>query len=112
MSDYSLVEKNKSLQGKFESLSAQISDPELMQDMKRYVQLNKKYKELAPIIETGKVYCKMVQDLDDAKEILQNEKDEDLREMAKEEVKMVLRSYAMPRWPSSDSAVWVHTLRR
>ena len=41
MSDYSLVEKIKSLQGKFESLSAQISDPELMQDMKRYVQLNK-----------------------------------------------------------------------
>ena len=112
MSDYSLVEKIKSLQGKFESLSAQISDPELMQDMKRYVQLNKEYKELAPIIETGKVYCKMVQDLDDAKEILQNEQDEDLREMAKEEVKMVLRSYAMPRWPSSDSAVWVHTLRR
>ena len=86
MSDYSLVEKIKSLQGKFESLSAQISDPELMQDMKRYVQLNKEYKELAPIIETGQVYCKMVQDLDDAKEILQNEKDEDLREMAKEEV--------------------------
>ena len=54
----------------------------------------------------------MVQDLDDAKEILQNEKDEDLREMAKEEVKMVLRTYAMHRWPSSDSAVWVHTLRR
>ena len=86
MSDYSLVEKIKSLQGKFDSLSAQISDPDVMSDMKRYVQLNKEYKELAPIIETGKVFCKMVQDLDDAKEILQNEKDEDLREMAKEEV--------------------------
>ena len=86
MSDYSLVEKIKSLQGKFDSLSAQISDPDVMSDMKRYVQLNKEYKELAPVIETGKVYCKMVQDLDDAKEILQNEKDEDLREMAKEEV--------------------------
>ena len=86
MSDYSLVEKIKSLQGKFDSLSAQIADPDVMSDMKRYVQLNKEYKELAPIIETGKVFCKMVQDLDDAKEILQNEKDEDLREMAKEEV--------------------------
>lgn len=104
MSDYSLVEKIKSLQGKFESLSAQISDPELMQDMKRYVQLNKGYKELAPIIETGKVYCKMVQDLDGAKEILQNEKDEDLREMAKEEVKMVLRSSA--RWGSPRGSGW------
>ena len=86
MSDYSLVEKIKSLQGKFHSLSAQIADPDVMSDMKRYVQLNKEYKELAPIIETGKVFCKMVLDLDDAKEILQNEKDEDLREMAKEEV--------------------------
>lgn len=72
MSDYSLVEKIKSLQGKFDSLSAQIADPDVMSDMKRYVQLNK---ELAPIIETGKVFCKMVQDLDDAKEILQNEKE-------------------------------------
>ena len=86
MRDYSLVEKIKSLQGKFDSLSAQIADPDVMSDMKRYVQLNKEYKELAPIIETGKVLCKMVQDLDDAKEILQNEKDEDLREMAKEKV--------------------------
>lgn len=86
MSDYSLVEKIKSLQSKFENLSKQISDPELMSDMKRYVQLNKEYKELEPIIETGKVFCKMVSDLDDAKDILQNEKDEDLREMAKEEV--------------------------
>ena len=46
----------------------------------------------------------MVQDLDDAKEILQNEKDEDLREMAKEEVKMVLRSYA--RWGSQKGSKW------
>ena len=86
MSENSLLAKIEGLYDKFNTLQEQLSDPEVMSDMKRFVQLNKEYKELAPVIETGKVYCKMVQDLDDAKEILQNEKDEDLREMAKEEV--------------------------
>lgn len=86
MSDNTLVEKIQSLHSKYHSLSEQISDPNLMSDMKKYVQLNKEYKELEPIIEAGDKYCKMVADYEGAKEILQNEKDEELREMAKEEV--------------------------
>jgi peptide chain release factor 1 len=86
MSDNTLVEKIKSLHKKYNSLSEQISDPNLMSDMKKYVQLNKEYKELNPIIEEGDKYCKMVSNLEEAKDILQNEKDEDLRDMAKEEL--------------------------
>ena len=86
MSDNSLLAKVKGLQGKFENLSQQISDPAVMGDMKRYVQLNKEYKELEPIIEAGKKYEQMVNNLTDAKDILQNEKDEELRDMAKEEI--------------------------
>ncbi len=50
------------------------------------MQLNKEYKELAPIIEAGNEYRKMVTDYEMAKDIIANEKDEDLREMAKEEI--------------------------
>jgi len=57
-----------------------------MSDMKRYVSLNKEYRELGPIIEAGEKYRTMVNDYDGAKDILQNEKDEELREMAKEEI--------------------------
>jgi peptide chain release factor 1 len=86
MSDNSLAEKLIGLRKKYESLSEQISDPNVMSDMKRYIQLNKEYKELEPIVTVGDRYCKMVSDLDGAKEILQKEKDEDLREMAKDEL--------------------------
>ena len=81
-----LLEKVLSLQDKYESLQKQLSDPEVMSDMKRYVQLNKDYKELEPIIRAGLQYKKMLDDLASAKDIMLNEKDEDLKEMAREEI--------------------------
>ena len=85
MSENSLISKIEGLHAKFASIQEQISDPSVMGDMKKYVQLNKEYKELAPILEAGDKYKKMVEDYEAAKDILQNEKDEELREMAKEE---------------------------
>ena len=57
-----------------------------MSDMKRYVQLNKDYKELQPIITKGLEYKKLLDELATAKDILVNEKDDDLKEMARAEM--------------------------
>ena len=81
-----MLEKVMGLQEKYDTLQAQLSDPEVISDMKKYVQLNKEYKELAPIIKAGGEYKKMMSDYDSAKEILASEKDEELREMAKAEI--------------------------
>ena len=81
-----LLEKVLGLQDKYESLQAQLSDPAVISDMKKYVQLNKEYKELAPIIKAGLEYKKMLEDYESAKDILANEKDEEFREMARAEV--------------------------
>ncbi|MGN0189605.1 MAG: peptide chain release factor 1 [Candidatus Cryptobacteroides sp.] len=86
MAENSLLEKVLGLQDKYEALQQQLSDPEVMSDMKKYVQLNKEYKELSPIIAAGNQYKKLVGDYEAAKEILNTEKDEELREMAKEEI--------------------------
>ena len=86
MADTTLLEKVLSLQDKFQSLQDQLSSPEVMFDMKKFVQLNKDYKELEPIIAAGKEYEKMISDLTSAKDILVNEKDDELREMAREEI--------------------------
>ena len=86
MAENSLVDKIMALQGKFQSLQDQLSDPSVMSDMKKYVQLNKEYKELEPILAAGNEYKKMLDELEMAKDIVANEKDEDLREMAKEEI--------------------------
>ncbi len=89
MSENSLLAKIEGLYDKFNTLQEQLADPEVMSDMKRFVQLNKEYKELDPIVKAGTKFKKMVEDYEAAKEILQTEKDEELREMAKEEAAML-----------------------
>ncbi|MBR1576347.1 MAG: peptide chain release factor 1 [Bacteroidales bacterium] len=86
MADNTLLEKVLSLQDKFHSLQEQLASPEVISDMKRFVQLNKDYKELEPIIKAGHDYKKMLEDLASAKDILVNEKDSELREMARDEI--------------------------
>lgn len=86
MTDYhTLLEKVLSLQEKFQALQAQLSDPAVISDMKRYVQLNKDYKELEPIIRAGLKFRQAVEEMETARDILMNEKDEELKEMAREE---------------------------
>ena len=96
MADNSLLEKVLGLQEKYEALQAQLSDPEVISDMKRFVQLNKEYKELTPIIQAGNEFKKIMENYEMAKEILATEKDEDLREMAKEEIAEI--EPTLPEW--------------
>ena len=71
---------------KYEEIGQKLTDPEVIADVKQFVQLTKEYKELEPIIETSERYRKAVDALADAKDILANDKDEDMREMAREEI--------------------------
>ena len=86
MSDQTILSKLEGIRAKFEDTARQISDPEVMSDMKRYVALNKEYKELQPIVEASDQYRNAVSNLQSAKDILQTEKDEEMREMAKQEI--------------------------
>lgn len=58
MSEYPLVEKLQELKKKYTGLSRQLSEPEVMSDMKKYIQLNREYKELEPIVAAGDMYVK------------------------------------------------------
>ena len=86
MAENTLLEKVLSLQDKYKKLEEQLADPAVIADMKKFVQLNKNYKELQPIIAAGLEYKRLVDELAQAKDILMNEKDDDLKEMAKEEI--------------------------
>ena len=86
MAQNTLLERVLSLQDKFQSLQDQLASPEVMSDMKKFVQLNKDYKQLEPIIKAGLEYKKTLDNLASAKDILVNEKDDELREMAREEI--------------------------
>jgi len=86
MAENTLLEKVLSLQDKYNKLEEQLADPAVIADMKKFVQLNKDYKELQPIIAAGLEYKRLVDELAQAKDIMMNEKDEDLREMARDEI--------------------------
>jgi peptide chain release factor 1 len=86
MSETSLLEKLEALQSRFEEVSTLITDPNVIGDMKRYVKLNKEYRDLEKIHIARKEYAGLLQNISDAKELLENESDPEMREMGKEEL--------------------------
>ena len=86
MSDNSLLEKYEGIKIRFDEVSQQISDPNIMKDMKRYVKLNQDYKQLDSLVKSFQRYQNLLKNFTDAREILETESDEELREMAREEL--------------------------
>ncbi len=86
MADNSILIRLDGLKLKFEEIGQKLTDPEVIGDVKQYIQLTKDYKELEPIIETSERFRKAINDLADAKDIFANEKDEDFKEIAREEI--------------------------
>ncbi|MCL2727749.1 MAG: PCRF domain-containing protein, partial [Bacteroidales bacterium] len=89
MSDNSLLNKLLGLRDKYNNLSEQLAQPDVVSDMKRYVALNKEYREVEPLVAAGDKYKLMLDNLNSAKALLADEKDEEMREMAKEEIAML-----------------------
>jgi peptide chain release factor 1 len=81
-----ILDKLEGVKIRFDEVSELITDPGVISDMKRYVKLNKEYKALEPVIEAYKKYKDIVSNIADSKDILANEKDEEMREMAKMEL--------------------------
>jgi peptide chain release factor 1 len=81
-----MLDKLEAINVKFEDLTKQMNDPSAMNDMKRFIRLSKDYKELQPIIEAYGRYRSILSNIDHAKDIIYNEKDEEFRSMAKEEL--------------------------
>jgi len=81
-----ILDKLEAIKKRWQDLATQMNDPSAMSDMKRFVQLNKDYKELEPIVKSYDDYSKLMSDIKSAKDVLKNEKDPDFKEMAKEEL--------------------------
>lgn len=86
MADSAILSKLDGIKAKYEEIANQIAQPDVMSDMKRYIQLNKDYKELMPVVEASDKYKNAFDNLQSAKEIYANEKDEEMREMASVEI--------------------------
>jgi peptide chain release factor 1 len=82
----SLLEKLEIIYARWIEIGEQLTQPEIIADMKRYVKLNKDYKELQAVVNGYKEYKNVLSNIAHAKEVINNEKDEEFRSMAKEEI--------------------------
>lgn len=72
---------------KYEELAKKVSDPDIISDQPTWQKYMKEMGEMEPIVKAYKHYKDMKQELEDSKEIFEMEDDEELREMAREEIK-------------------------
>lgn len=81
-----LLERLEHLVVRFEEVGTLITDPAVIADMKRYVRLNKEYRDLEKIVTARNEYKQLIDGVAEAKEILSSEDDQEMREMAREEL--------------------------
>lgn len=100
---------------KYEELSRKVSDPDVIARQKEWQRLMKEMSDLEPIVKEYTAYKKAKEELEEAKEILELEDDEELREMAREELKSneaaieqyteSLKILLLPKDPNDDKNV-------
>ncbi len=71
---------------RYEEILKELNDPSVTNDQNKFKKLMKEQSDLTPIVEAYKAYKNAKQTVTDSLEILDNESDEDLRELAKEEL--------------------------
>ncbi len=81
-----MIEKLEQIKHRFEEVSQLIVQPDAMSDMKKYGQLNKEYKDLEKVVKKYDEYQLIRENITNAKQILDKEKDPEFREMAKMEL--------------------------
>ena len=80
-----MIEKLKAIKEKFDQLTEDIANPDIIADMKTWQAKVKEHSSLTELMEEYDNYVKMKTDFDDAETLLESETDADMREMLKEE---------------------------
>ena len=81
-----MLDKLNIVQQRFNEISDLIIQPNIISDQKRYIKLNKEYKEFGLIIEKKKLYELLISNINEAEEICKNEEDKEMVEMASEQL--------------------------
>jgi peptide chain release factor 1 len=107
-----MIEKLEEIKHRFEEVSQLIVQPDAVSDMKKFSQLNKEYKDLEKVVKKYDEYSKALSGIKHAKELLEKEKDEGMRDLAKMEIDELtprrdqleseLKEMLMPKDPNDD----------
>ena len=101
----------------YEELMLELNNPSVTEDQRRFRKLMKEQADLAPIVEAYKAYKQAKQDVEDSLALLEEETDEEMRELAKEELsdakqriedmEQQLKILLLPKDPNDDKNVIV-----
>ncbi|MCQ2057398.1 MAG: peptide chain release factor 1 [Bacteroidaceae bacterium] len=86
MSSEQMLEKLDGLEARFQEVSLLITDPAVISDMNRFVRLNREYKDLELISQARRKYISLQDNISQARYLIANEQDPEMRQMAREEL--------------------------
>ena len=86
MADNNLLGRLDGLVSRFEEVGTLITDPAVIADMKRFVKLNKEYRDLEKIVVTRNEYVNTLNGIKEARQLLETEQDPEMREIARDEL--------------------------
>ncbi len=105
-----MVRKLEEIKHRFDEIGQLLMQPDLVKDQKKFTQLSKEYRDLEKVVLKYKKYQAILGDLKHAKEVLEKEKDSELRELAKmeleelapkrESIEAELKAQLMPKDPN------------
>ena len=99
MAENMLLSRLEGLDARFEEVSTLITDPSVIADQPRYVRLTKEYHDLEEILHARSEYQHALESLEESKQILSTETDEEMRELACEELDACTERIPTPRMP-------------
>ena len=112
-----MFDRLEDLARSLEEINMQLTDPDVINDQNKYRQLMKEQSDLTPIVDAYTEYKKCKQDIEDSLSMLEEEKDEEMREMIKEtlndskkrveELEQELKILLLPKDPNDDKNVIV-----
>lgn len=110
-----MIEKLEDLKLRFEEVGQLLGQPDTVTDIKRFSQLSKEYKDLEKIVNKYNQFTEARGHLQQAKEVLEKEKDAEMRELAKLEIDELqpklerldkeLKELLIPKDPNDDKNV-------
>ena len=112
-----MFDKLEDILARYESVLEQLSDPDVLNDQAKYTALMKEQSDLGPIADKYKEYLAAKQAIEDSLAMLEEEKDEEMRELAKEElndskaaverIEQELKILLLPKDPNDEKNVIV-----
>jgi peptide chain release factor 1 len=107
-----MLEKLEDIKLRFEEVGQLLAQPDLIKDQKKFSQLSKEYRDLEKIVTVYNSYLRLVENQRQAREVLEKEKDPEMRELAKaeldelepqtEELSRKLKEMLVPKDPNDD----------